>query len=98
MNDIEKIEAKLDNKQAERDKNLLGLEKAEKEKVQTEHQINALINQYKEERRRSRTHRLIERGAMLESFIPNAANMDNEQIKSILSAVFTGGIDNAPNE
>lgn len=44
------------------------------------------------------THRLIERGALLESYIPNAADMDNEQIKSILSVVFTGGADNAPNE
>lgn len=98
MNDIEKIEAKLEKKQAERDKILSKLEKAEKDKVQTEHQINTLINKNKDERRKSRTHRLIERGALLESYIPNAADMDNEQIKSILSAVFTGGADNAPNE
>lgn len=53
MNDIEKIEAKLEKKQAERDKILSELEKTEKDKVQTEHQINTLINKNKDERRKS---------------------------------------------
>lgn len=36
-----------------------------------------------------RTHRLIERGAILESFIPNAGNYDNKVIQQFLSTVLT---------
>lgn len=98
METLEKIEAAIEKKQAERDNNIAILAKLEKQKKQKEHEYDNLVNRYKDEQRRSRTHRLIERGAILESFIPNAADMDNEQIKSILSAVFKGGENNATNE
>ncbi len=39
-----------------------------------------------EKDRRERTHRLIERGAILESYIDDPTDFTNEQIKSIVSA------------
>lgn len=38
--------------------------------------------------RKERTHRLIERGAILESFLRNPENMSNEQVKTLLEKKF----------
>ena len=38
--------------------------------------------------RKKRNHRLIERGAILESFIQEASEKSNEEIKAILQRVF----------
>lgn len=44
-----------------------------------------------ERQRKERTHRLIERGALLESFIPDAALYTNNEIGEILSFIFSLG-------
>ena len=51
---------------------------------QLENQRKQLIKQQTEENRKARTKRLIERGAILESLIPDPANLTNEQIKAFL--------------
>jgi len=56
-----------------------------KEKIsQLENQKKKLLIQQKEHDRKARTHRLIERGALLESLIDNAETLTNDEIKSIL--------------
>lgn len=52
--------------------------------VQLENQKKQLLQQQKEAERKARTKRLIERGAIVESLIPNAADFTNEQIQSFL--------------
>jgi len=52
--------------------------------IQYENQKKRLIQQYKEQERKDRTHRLIERGAIAESLIDGAETLTNEQFKSIL--------------
>lgn len=44
-----------------------------------------------ERQRKERTHRLIERGALLESFIPDAELYTNNEIGEILSFIFSLG-------
>lgn len=56
-----------------------------KEKLrQYENREKRLLNQIKTEQRRARTHRLIERGAILESLLDGAADMTGEQVKAVL--------------
>ncbi len=55
-------------------------------KEQAENQLKQLLQKQKEAERKARTHRLIERGAMLESLIDGADALTNEQIRSILTA------------
>ena len=49
-----------------------------------ENQRKRLLQQQKAQDRKDRTHRLIERGAILESLIPGADTFTNDQIKSFL--------------
>ena len=65
------------------------LKKLTEKEAQKAHHIELLRNRYKEEKRRSRTHRLIERGAILESILPDAESYSNEQIKHILRVAFS---------
>lgn len=58
--------------------------KAEEEIRQLQNKKRKLINQQRNEERKARTHRLIERGAILESFLREPERYDNEQIKSLL--------------
>jgi len=51
---------------------------------QLENQRKKLMQEQKEQERKARTKRLIERGAILESLIPNADALTNEQIKAFL--------------
>ena len=51
---------------------------------QLENERKRLMQQQKEQERKDRTKRLIERGAILESLIPDAATFSNEQIKAFL--------------
>ena len=55
---------------------------------QNKNRLKVLQQQKKSEERKSRTRRLIERGALVESFVPNAEAMDNEQFKAVLTKVF----------
>ena len=58
-----------------------------KEKItQYENQMKQLLQQQKEQERKTRTRRLIERGAILESLIEGAETLTNEQIKLLLAA------------
>lgn len=67
----------------------------EEEKEKYDRQLKQLLNREKklkrqisQEERKKRTHRLIERGAILESFIEGAEEKSNEEIKNILQQAF----------
>jgi len=60
------------------------IELAEKEIRQQENRLKELRQQYKSQESKERTHRLIERGAILESLIDGAITFTNEQIKMFL--------------
>ena len=61
--------------------------KAEEEIRQLQNRRRKLLNQKKDEERKARTHRLIERGAILESLLEEPEQYTNEQIKHVLEAV-----------
>ena len=46
-----------------------------------------LLNRKRTEERKARAHRLIERGAVLESVFPPVADMDGEEVKAFLIAL-----------
>ena len=81
-------EADYEKALAERDKLQAELDRLTKKEMQDKHKLNTLKNRYKEQKRRSRNHRLIERGAILESLIPDAESYTNEQIKHIIKIAF----------
>jgi hypothetical protein len=56
---------------------------------QHENKLKQLQQRQKEQERKDRTRRLIERGAILESLIDGAADLDNERIKAILQAALS---------
>lgn len=62
----------------------------EEQILQLENQKKLLLQKHKEEARKARTKRLIERGAILESLISGADEMSNEQVKNILAAALSG--------
>ena len=55
-------------------------------------QRKRLVQQQKAKERKARTKRLIERGAIAESLIPNASELTNEQFKQIISDALTDKI------
>ena len=57
--------------------------KAEEEIRQLQNRKRKLLNQKKDAERKARTHRLIERGAILESLLEKPEQYSNEQILSI---------------
>jgi TolA-binding protein len=60
------------------------IESVQEQIRQLENQRKRLIQEQKERERKARTKRLIERGAILESLIPEADAFTNEQIKAFL--------------
>ena len=54
---------------------------------QLENHRKKLVQEHKEQARRARTKRLIERGAILESLIDEAGTLTNDQIKTFLKKV-----------
>lgn len=64
------------------------LEKCEKKLVQLKNQEKKIRKRASLKERKKRNHRLIERGAILESFIEGASEKSNEEIKSILQRAF----------
>ena len=62
--------------------------KAEEEIRQLQNKRRKLLNQQKSEERKARTHRLIERGAILESLLEQPEQYGNEQIKGLLEVAF----------
>ena len=86
--ELVRTEADYEKALAERDKLQAELDRLTKKEMQDKHKLNTLKNRYKEQKRRSRNHRLIERGAILESLIPDAESYTNEQIKHIIKIAF----------
>ena len=79
--ELEKVKAEIESKQEEK-------EKYEKKLSQLKNQEKKLKRIASIEERKKRNHRLIERGAILESFIEGASEKSNEEIKDILQKVF----------
>ena len=65
------------------------VEAAQAEIRQKENLLRELKQKQKVQADKERTHRLIERGAILESLIENAVTYTNEQIKSFLEKTVT---------
>lgn len=60
---------------------------AVREKIrQLENRQKILLNRKADAERKARTHRLIERGAILESVFPEIVHMTGEQVKAFLQA------------
>lgn len=79
--ELQKVKSEIELKENE-------LEKYEKKLVQLKNQEKKIRKQASLEERKKRNHRLIERGAILESFIPNAQDYSNQEIKNILQELF----------
>ena len=79
--ELEKVKAEIESKKEEK-------EKYEKQLSQLKNQEKKLKKMASLEERKKRTHRLIERGAILESFIEGASEKSNEEIKDILQKAF----------
>ena len=79
--ELEKVKAEIESKQEEK-------EKYEKKLVQLQNREKELKKMASLKERKKRNHRLIERGAILESFIKEARDKTNEEIKEILQKVF----------
>ena len=79
--ELEKMKAEIESKQEEK-------EKYEKKLVQLQNREKELKKMASLKERKKRNHRLIERGAILESFIEGASGKSNEEIKGILRKVF----------
>ena len=61
--------------------------KVEKEIGQMQNRQKILLNRKRTEEHRARTHRLIERGAILEAVFPPVMEMDGEEVKAFLLAL-----------
>ena len=79
--ELQKVKSEIELKENE-------LEKYEKKLVQLKNQEKKIRKQASLEERKKRNHRLIERGAILESFIEGASEKSNQEIKAILQRVF----------
>ena len=80
-NELEKVKSKIELKENE-------LEKYEKKLVQLKNQEKKIRKQASLEERKKRNHRLIEQGAILESFIEGASEKSNQEIKAIIQRAF----------
>ena len=78
---LQKVKSEIELKENE-------LEKYEKKLVQLKNQEKKIRRRASLEERKKRNHRLIERGAILESFIEGASEKSNEEIKAILQKAF----------
>ena len=79
--ELDKVKAEIESKQEEK-------EKYEKKLAQLKNQEKKLKRMASIAERKKRNHRLIERGAILESFIEGASEKTNEEIKDILQKAF----------
>ena len=52
--------------------------------IQAEHQKILAENREKERRRKARTHRLIEHGALFETYFPQTAMMNKDELAAFL--------------
>ena len=61
-----------------------GPETVRKKILQLENRQKILLNRKADAERKARTHRLIERGAILESVFPEIISMTGEEVKTFL--------------
>ena len=61
--------------------------KVEKEIGQLQNQQKILLNRKRTEEHRARTHRLIERGAIMEAVFPPVKEMNTQEVKAFLIAL-----------
>jgi predicted nucleic acid-binding Zn-ribbon protein len=81
--------AKIEKVRAEITKTTRELADEERELEQLEHKSARLSQSLSTVERKARTRRLIERGAIAESFIENAEMLTNDEFKAILQHKFT---------
>ena len=62
-------------------------QQVEKKIGQLQNRQKILLNKKRSEERRARTHRLIERGAILEGVFPAIVAMEGEEVKAFLIAL-----------
>lgn len=62
-------------------------QQVEKKIGQLQNQQKILLNRKRSEERRERTHRLIERGAILKAVFPAVVDMEGEEVKAFLIAL-----------
>ena len=62
----------------------------EKKIGQLQNRQKILLNKKRSEEHRARTHRLIERGAILEAVFPAVVSMEGEEVKAFLTPPFRG--------
>jgi uncharacterized coiled-coil DUF342 family protein len=88
--DIENIKAtdvankKIEKLRAEQGAIRAQIDKAEREIEQGENKIKRLTQSLSKDERKARIRRLIERGAIAESFIPRAETLTNDEFKAEL--------------
>ena len=96
LTDIQNIKAneisnaKIEKLRAEHEKTKRELADAERELTQLEHKASKISNAQSKAARNARTHRLITRGAIAESFIANAEILTNDEFKAALTVAFRG--------
>ena len=64
------------------------IEATKTELEQSENRLNLLLNRKRDAERKERTHRLIERGAVLESVLKGSESFTTEQLQTLLLEVF----------
>lgn len=79
--ELQKVKAEIESKQEQK-------ETYEKKLVQLQNREKQLKKMASIKERKKRNHRLIERGAILESFVEGASDKSNEEIKNILQKLF----------
>ena len=62
-------------------------QEVEKKITQYQNRQKILLNRKRSEEHRARTHRLIERGAILEGVFPAIVGMEGEEVKAFLIAL-----------
>ena len=62
-------------------------QQVEKKIGQLQNHQKILLNRKRSEEHRARTHRLIERGAILEAVFPAVVDMEGEEVKAFLIAL-----------
>jgi hypothetical protein len=95
LSDIQNIKAneitnaKIEKLRAEQEKTRAAIEDAELKVEQGENKVKRLTQSLSTAERKARTRRLIERGALVESFIPDADLLTNNELKAFLQATLT---------
>ena len=80
--------AKIEKVRAEIEKTTQELAAAERELEQLKHKTARLTNSLSTAERKARTRRLIERGAIAESFVADAETLTNDEFKAVLTRAF----------